>query len=369
MMESAAVIIYRKIIHIDMDAFYASVEQRDNPEYRGKALVVGGLPEGRGGVVATASYEARKFGVRSAMPSKKALQLCPHAIFIRPRFEAYKEVSRRVREIFQRYTDLIEPLSLDEAYLDVTNDKLGIGSAIEIATQIKQAIKDELQLTASAGVSINKFVAKIASDINKPDGLKFIGPSNIEAFMATLPVEKFYGVGRVTADKMKNMGLHCGADLKKLTEDEMVKAFGKPGRFYYQIVRGIDNRPVQPHRETKSLGAEDTFPYDLTEPEEMYKELDKITETVVNRLKRYELKGRTITLKVKYADFRQITRNQSLLNPVNDGETISTTAKNLLLATGLDNVRIRLLGITLSNFGEAPVKNNKVDNSGQLSIF
>src|ERR1700761_8697992 len=210
----------RKIIHIDMDAFYASVEQRDDPEYRGKAIVVGGSPEGRGGVVATASYEARKFGVRSAMPSKTAQKLCPHAIFIRPRFAAYREVSQQIREIFSRYTDLIEPLSLDEAYLDVTEDKLNIGSAIDIAKQIKDAIKTELNLTASAGVSINKFVAKIASDINKPDGLKFIGPSSIETFMETLPVEKFHGVGKVTADKMRKMGLFTGADLKNLTEEE-----------------------------------------------------------------------------------------------------------------------------------------------------
>src|SRR5277367_3029321 len=249
---------YRKIIHIDMDAFYASVEQRDNPEYRGIPLVVGGLPQGRGGVVATASYEARKFGIRSAMSSKQALQLCPHVVFIRPRFAAYKEVSQKIRAIFSRYTDLIEPLSLDEAYLDVTHDKLNIGSAIEIAQQIKQAIKDELQLTASAGVSINKFVAKLASDINKPDGLAFIGPSAVEAFMEKLPVEKFHGVGKVTAVKMKSMDLHTGADLKQLTKNEMTKHFGKVGNFYYNIVRGIDDRAVQPHRETKSISAEDT---------------------------------------------------------------------------------------------------------------
>src|SRR6478736_10485931 len=217
----------RKIIHIDMDAFYASIEQRDHPEYRGKPIVVGGSPQGRGGVVATASYEARKFGIRSAMASKKAVQLCKDVIFIRPRFDVYKEVSRQIREIFHRYTDLIEPLSLDEAFLDVTEDKQGIGSAIEIAKQIKQAIRDELQLTASAGVSINKFVAKIASDINKPDGLTFIGPSAVEAFMEKLPVEKFHGVGKVTAEKMKSMGLHTGADLKKLTRNEMTKQFGK----------------------------------------------------------------------------------------------------------------------------------------------
>ncbi len=305
-----------------MDAFYASVEQRDFPEYRGKPLVVGGLPEGRGGVVATASYEARKFGIRSAMSSKQALQLCPHAIFVRPRFAAYKEVSQKIREIFGRYTDLIEPLSLDEAYLDVTNDKLNIGSAIEIAQQIKQAIKDELNLTASAGVSINKFVAKIASDIKKPDGLTFIGPSSIENFMENLPVEKFHGVGKVTAEKMKKQGLFTGADLKKLSEEDMTGRFGKAGGFYYMIVRGIDDRDVQPHRETKSMGAEDTFAYDLTTEEEMHAELEKIAKIVNERLLKYRLKGRTITLKIKYSDFKQITRSCSIPDNVDDIDTI-----------------------------------------------
>jgi Nucleotidyltransferase/DNA polymerase involved in DNA repair len=225
----------RKIIHIDMDAFYASVEQRDRPELRGKPIAVGGGPEGRGGVVATCSYEARKFGVRSAMTSKKALQLCPSIIFVYPRFEAYKAVSQHIREIFHRYTDLIEPLSLDEAYLDVTEDKQGIGSAIEIAKQIKLAIKEELHLTASAGISINKFVAKIASDIKKPDGLTFIGPSKINSFVEKLPVEKFFGVGKVTADKMKKRGLHTGGDLKRLTESEMVSFFGKPENFIFRL--------------------------------------------------------------------------------------------------------------------------------------
>jgi DNA polymerase-4 len=358
----------RKIIHIDMDAFYASVEQRDNPEYRGKAIVVGGSPEGRGGVVATASYEARKFGIRSAMPSKRALQLCPDVIFIRPRFEAYKESSRKIREIFSRYTDLIEPLSLDEAFLDVTVDKLQIGSAIEIARLIKQAIKDELQLTASAGVSINKFVAKIASDLNKPDGLTFIGPSSVEEFMEKLPVEKFFGVGRVTADKMKKMGLHTGADLKKLSEHDLRQHFGKAGGFYYKIVRGIDNREVQPHRETKSLGAEDTFAYDLTTIEEMNIELDKIAKTVYDRLLKYGLKGRTITLKIKYSDFKQITRNQSFPHPVNALDIIIKTAQQLLLSTYPEDKKIRLLGISLSNFNEiSPIE--KPNNSNQLSLF
>ncbi len=368
-MENPSSVTYRKIIHIDMDAFYASVEQRDNPELRGKPLAVGGSPEGRGGVVATASYEARKFGVRSAMPSKQAKQLCPEVIFVRPRFAVYKEVSQGIREIFSRYTDLIEPLSLDEAYLDVTQDKQNIGSAIEIAKLIKQAIKEELQLTASAGVSINKFVAKIASDMNKPDGLTFIGPSAIEAFMEELPVEKFFGVGKVTADKMKKMGLFTGADLKGLPEEEMIKHFGKAGRFYYLIARGIDDREVQPNRETKSIGAEDTFAYDLTEIDEMYIELDKIAQTVCNRLQHYQLKGRTITLKIKYSDFKQITRNQSLTEPVNDFKTITDIAKKLLLATDPESKRIRLLGVTLSNFGEMAARQKQTDHPDQLLLF
>lgn len=358
----------RKIIHVDMDAFYASVEQRDNPEYKGKALVVGGSPQGRGGVVAAASYEARKYGIRSAMPSKKALELCPDVLFIRPRFPAYKEISKKIREIFHRYTDIIEPLSLDEAYLDVSEDKMNIGSAIEIAKQIKEAIKTELQLTASAGVSINKFVAKIASDLNKPDGLAFIAPSQVEEFMEQLPVEKFYGVGKVTADKMKKMGLHTGADLKKLSEEELIFNFGKVGKFYFGIVRGIDDREVQPDRETKSLAAEDTFAYDLVELEEMNVELDKIAITVSERLQKYGLKGRTITLKVKYSDFKQITRSQSLAKPINDLITIAATAKKLLLATDLTDKKIRLLGISLSNFKDPVSRIKRVANS-QLSLF
>src|SRR6478609_5311143 len=351
-MEKAISKTIRKIIHIDMDAFYASIEQRDHPEYRGKPIVVGGSPQGRGGVVATASYEARKFGIRSAMSSKKAVQLCKDVIFIRPRFDVYKEVSRQIREIFHRYTDLIEPLSLDEAFLDVTEDKQGIGSAIEIAKQIKGAIRDELQLTASAGVSVNKFVAKIASDMNKPDGLTFIGPSKIERFMETLPVEKFFGVGKVTAEKMKRLHLHTGADLKKLTEAELTRHFGKSGKFYYKIVGGMDEREVQPSRETKSVGAEDTFPFDLTTLEEMNIELEKIALGVHDRLRRNNLKGRTITLKIKYHDFKQVTRSKSFDQPIDDLEVIEATAKQLLTATDPAGTKIRLLGISLSNFGE-----------------
>jgi DNA polymerase IV len=357
----------RKIIHIDMDAFYASIEQRDFPEYRGKPIAVGGSPQGRGGVVATASYEARKFGVRSAMSSKKAVQLCPELIFVRPRFDVYKEVSEKIRAIFQRYTDIIEPLSLDEAFLDVSEDKQQIGSAIDIAKLIKKAIKEELQLTASAGVSINKFIAKIASDMNKPDGLTFIGPSRIESFMESLPVEKFFGVGKVTAEKMKKMGLHTGIDLKKLSASELVRHFGKPGKFYYKIVRGIDDRAVQPDRETKSVGAEDTFPYDLKELNEMYEALTTLAEIVYNRLQRHNLKGRTVTIKIKYHDFKQVTRSQSLTATTNDLETILRTAKQLLVSSDLDDKKIRLLGISLSNFGETSIK-RKEDDSDQLTL-
>ena len=359
----------RKIIHIDMDAFYASIEQRDHPEYRGKPVVVGGSPEGRGGVVATASYEARKFGIKSAMPSKRALQLCPEVIFIRPRFSAYKEVSYKIREIFQRFTDLIEPLSLDEAFLDVTHDKLNIGSALEIATQIRRAINEELQLTASAGVSVNKFVAKIASDMKKPDGLTFIGPSRIGSFMEQLPVEKFFGVGKVTAEKMKSLGLHTGADLKKLTEQELIRCFGKPGRFFYKIVRGIDEREVQPNRETKSVGAEDTFEADLTKLDEMNVELDKIATVVCDRLERNGLKGKTITLKIKFHNFKLSTRSLSLPNGVDDLKTIATTAKKLLFETDLFNKKVRLLGISLSNFGEPTPRPKDETLTDQLKLF
>lgn len=352
-----------------MDAFYASVEQRDNPEYRGKPIAVGGSPDGRGGVVATCSYEARKYGIHSAMPSKRAQKLCPHLIFIYPRFEVYKRVSGQIREIFSRYTDIIEPLSLDEAFLDVTEDKLGIGSALEIAEQIRNAIKTELNLTASAGVSVNKFVAKVASDMNKPDGLTFIGPSKVEGFIESLPVEKFFGVGKVTAEKMKKMGLHTGADLKKLSEAELVMHFGKTGRFYYKIVRGIDERKVEPHRETKSVGAEDTFAQDLTTLEEMSIELDRIAEIVHKRMQKHKLKGRTVTLKIKFSDFRQITRNRSFPNTIDDIELIKKTAQDLLKAAIIGDVKVRLLGISISNLGEVNPKPESSPKPVQLKLF
>ena len=357
---------FRKIIHIDMDAFYASVEQRDFPEYRGKPLVVGGSPDGRG-VVATASYEARKFGIKSAMTARKAQQLCPYAIFVRPRFAAYKEVSQQIREIFSRYTDLIEPLSLDEAFLDVTADKMGIGSAITIAEQIKLAIKEELALTASAGVSINKFAAKIASDMNKPDGLTFIGPSKMKVFMEKLPVEKFFGVGKVTAEKMKRQGLHTGADLKKLTEQRLVQLFGKTGKFYYKIVRGIDNRPVEPHQEIKSISAEDTFSYDLTKGEELDEWLVQIAKSAYKRLQQYQIYGRTLTLKVKFEDFKQVTRSVSFPTPVTDLDQIISAARTLLAHLELGGKKIRLIGVGFSNFGDSKV--SRRDDGYQPLLF
>lgn len=352
-----------------MDAFFASIEQRDNSYYQGKPLVVGGSPQGRGGVVAAASYEARKFGVRSAMPSRQAAQLCKDLIFVRPRFDVYKGVSKQIRKIFQQYTDLVEPLSLDEAYLDVTHDKQNIGSALEIAELIRKEIKEELNLTASAGVSINKFVAKIASDINKPDGLTFIGPSKVESFMGKLPVEKFYGVGKVTAQKMKKLGFHYGADLKKLSQDELVNHFGKMGRFFYKIVRGIDDRPVQPHRKVKSVGAEDTFPYDLVSLDEMSTELTKIANLVHDRLSKNNLKGRTITLKIKYDDFKQITRSKTFTSRINDLDIIITTAKELLISTEPESTKIRLLGISLSNLYEGEETEKIEVNTDQLKLF
>lgn len=353
----------RKIIHIDMDAFYASVEQRDFPAYRGKPLVVGGPPTSRG-VVATASYEARAFGIHSAMPCSRAAKLCPHALFVTPRFDVYKAVSAQIRAIFSCYTDLIEPLSLDEAYLDVTTDKQGVGSAIEIAQRIKDSIRQELGLTASAGVSVNKFVAKIASDMDKPDGLTFIGPSRIERFMEQLPVEKFFGVGKVTAAKMRQLQLFTGADLKRMAEADLVRLFGKSGRFYYRIVRGIDDRAVQPNRELKSLAVEDTFSIDLSQLDAMEGELSKIAGKLTGRLKSRNLKGRTFTLKVRFADFRLITRSHSLTYYTDAYDDVYGLAcQALRTVVTEDTMPIRLLGISASNFDRVKLA------SAQLSLF
>ena len=355
----------RKIIHIDMDAFYASVEQRDFPVFRDKPLAVGGSPDGRG-VVATASYEARKFGVRSAMPSRQALQLCPDLLFTPPRFDVYKEVSNHIRSIFLRYTDLIEPLSLDEAYLDVSTDKQGIGSAIAIAKAIKEAIKNELSLTASAGVSTNKFVAKIASDFNKPDGLTFIGPSKIVPFLEALPIDKFFGVGKVTAQKMKGMGIHTGADLKVLTEQELRRKFGKSGAFFYHMVRGQDQRPVKPNRMAKSISIEDTYEIDIKEPEHMLQSLRELTERLAKRLAQKGKEARTIGIKIKYADFTQVTRSKSLTYYINAAEDMMRQVEELFAKLTLENKRVRLLGVVASNFYDSDLEKF---SSSQLRLF
>jgi DNA polymerase IV len=338
----------RKIIHVDMDAFYASVEQRDNPNYRGKPLVVGGNPDKRG-AVAAASYEARKFGIHSAMPSRTAIQRCPHLIFAPPRFEVYREISEQIRSIFLRYTDLVEPLALDEAYLDVTVNKKENPSATEIAREIKQAILQKTKLTASAGVSFNKFLAKIASGMNKPDGLTVIQPDKAESFIEALPIASFYGVGRATATKMQELGIRIGTDLKQRSERELVQHFGKVGRFYYQIVRGIDDRPVNPNRIRKSIGAETSFDPDLEGREVIEQKLEAIAQEVHQRMERNENKGRTITLKVKFADYRQITRSRTMLKCIVGDTQILGIAQELLREVELKAQKVRLLGITLSN--------------------
>lgn len=356
---------HRKIIHIDMDAFYASVEQRDFPALSGKPLAVGGSPDGRG-VVATASYEARKYGVRSAMSSRQALQLCPELIFTPPRFEVYKEVSQHIRSIFLRYTDLIEPLSLDEAYLDVTEDKLGIGSAIAIAKAIKDAIWKELRLRASAGVSVNKFVAKIASDFQKPDGLTFIGPSKLVAFLEQLPIEKFFGVGKVTAQKMKGIGIHTGADLKQLSEMELRQKFGKSGLFFYQMVRGQDMRPVKPNRLSKSISVEDTFEIDLKDPIYMLEEFKKLSDRLSKRLIAKAKEGRTVGIKIKFGDFTQLTRGKTLSYYINEEADIFSQVEELFSKVDLADRSVRLLGVVVSNFYDSDLEKH---SSQQLRLF
>jgi DNA polymerase-4 len=337
----------RKIIHIDMDAFFASVEQLDNPELRGKPVAVGG--SGERSVVAAASYEARKFGVRSAMPSVIARRLCPDLIFVKHNFPRYTEISASILLIFREYTDLIEPLSIDEAFLDVTDDKKKIGSATVIAKKIRKEIKSKTGLTASAGISVNKFLAKIASDINKPDGLFLIRPEEAEKFIEELPVEKFYGIGKVTAQKMHKLGIHKGSDLKKWDLESLVRNFGKPGVFFYDIVRGIDDRPVEPDQERKSVGAELTYEKDLTTRFEVIAELYKLEKELMDRLEHSETTGRTITLKVKFSDFRQITRSKTLQNHIREFNTLHKEVSEIRKSLNLEGSRIRLLGLSISN--------------------
>jgi DNA polymerase-4 len=344
-----------------MDAFFASVEQRDNPELRGKPVAVGGSAER--GVVAAASYEARKFGVKSALPSKTAKRLCPSLIFVKPRFDAYKQVSLQIREIFAEYTDLIEPLSLDEAYLDVTENKKGIDTATQIASEIRQKIFDKTQLTASAGISFNKFLAKTASDINKPNGQCVIKPRQAEAFVETLPIHRFYGIGKVTAEKMKAMGIISGKELKEQSQDFLVKNFGKVGKYYFEIARGQDHREVVAERETKSVSVENTFTQDLELVSEIYGELYKLTDLLMLRTQKHNLVGKTLTIKIKYADFESITRSKTLENGYFLKEEINKTIDYLVENLLPFPKGIRLLGLGVSNF-----LSEKMETGKQLNL-
>jgi DNA polymerase IV len=337
----------RKIIHVDMDAFYASVEQRDNPALRNKPVAVGGSRAR--GVVAAASYEARKFGVRSAMPSVTARRKCPDLIFVEPRFDVYKKVSLQIQAIFAEHTAIIEPLSLDEAYLDVTENLQGIASATEIAEQIKAKIRAETQLTASAGVSYNKFLAKLASDHRKPDGLFVITPEMGPSFIEALAVERFHGVGPATAAKMKKLGIITARDLRAKDEAFLLQYFGKAGRHFYWICRGIDHRPVLPNRIRKSIGAENTFSRDLTSLDDMRAELDPLVDKVWHYCESIGVRGRTVTLKVKFANFQIISRSRSYIAPISDRSTLASISEELLAAQFPMRKGVRLLGVSLSS--------------------
>lgn len=337
----------RKIIHVDMDAFYASVEQRDNPALRGKPVAAG--HDGLRGVVAAASYEARRFGVRSAIAMSKARRLCPQLVVVPCRFDVYRDVSAQIHEIFHEYTDIIEPISLDEAFLDVTVNKPGIELAVTIAREVKRKIWERLHLRASAGVSYNKFLAKVASDYRKPDGLCTIHPAQAEKFLATLPVESFWGVGPVTAQKMHMLGIHTGMELKACSQSMLTLEFGKAGKLYYDFARGVDNRPVEAVRERKSVGCEFTFPHDIYSRQDIHAELLRIVDDLIRRLEKKNFKGHTLTLKVKFNDFSQITRSITEPRAISEQDSIITMAHRLAAMLDEDHLPIRLLGLTMSN--------------------
>ncbi|MBD0417469.1 DNA polymerase IV [Oryzicola mucosus] len=360
---AASPVKVRKILHVDMDAFYASVEQRDNPELRGKPVAVGG--SAARGVVAAASYEARAFGVRSALPSVTAKRRCPDLIFVKPRFDVYRAVSAQIREIFAEHTDLIEPLSLDEAYLDVTENKHEIALATDIATRIRARIKQVTGLNASAGFSYCKFLAKMASDLNKPNGQAVITPKSGPEFVANLPVKKFHGVGPATAAKMQRLGIVTGADLRAKPLEFLQAHFGKSGGWYYRISRGIDERPVQPNRQRKSVGAEDTFVTDIFELEPAKAELTLLAEKVWRHCQAKQITGRTVTLKVKFADFQQVTRSRTLSRPIGHPDELLDAARDLLAGIFPATKGIRLLGVTLSSLKEE----NDGATRGQLALF
>lgn len=338
----------RKIVHVDMDAFYASIEQRDRPELKSRPVIVGGQPGSRG-VVAAASYEARALGVRSAMPSSRAFKLCPDAVFVKPRFDVYKAVSLQIREIMLRHTDLVEPLSLDEAYMDVSENKMGLATATLVAKTVREQIAKETRLTASAGVAPNKFLAKIASEINKPNGQAVIVPEQVAAFVKRLPVGKIHGIGPVTERRLRDLGISTAGDLQQLSLEQLTQHFGKLGGYFYQICRGQDERPVQPDRQRKSVSAEQTFADDITDLNWLRGYLMQIAERVAERLQKNELRGRTVTLKVKFADFEQVTRSRTLDAPVNDLDTLIRVGCELLKETEAGKRKVRLLGLGVAN--------------------
>lgn len=363
----------RKIIHIDMDAFFASVEQRDDPDLRGKPVAVGGSSER--GVVAAASYEARQFGVKSAMPSVIAKRRCPDLIFVKHRFDVYRQVSRQIREIFRMHSDLVEPLSLDEAYIDVTpqngGDKMGIGNATRIAEMIRAEIKMQTQLTASAGVSYNKFIAKIASDQNKPDGMCVIKPHQGAAFVAQLPVRRFFGVGPKTAERMAKLNIHTGADLRAQSEEFLRQHFGKSAGYLYRASRGVDHRAVKPNRIRKSVGGERTYGSDLASETDLQEAMEKIIDIVWNSIEKSGARGRTVTLKAKYADFRQITRSKSVDHYVADKAEFAALGRELLAGIMPVENGIRLLGLTLANLegAEASEADDATDADAGQAAF
>ncbi len=344
-----------------MDAFFASVEQRDNPELKGKPVVVGG--SGNRGVIAAASYEARKYGIHSAMPSKIAIRKCPFLIFVKTDFKKYKEISKQIRKIFFEYTDLVEPLSLDEAFLDITENKINLPSATIIAKQIKKKIKQQTGLTASAGVSFNKFLAKIASDYNKPDGFFVITPDIAKEFVENLKIERFFGIGKVTAEKMHNLHIKNGYDLKQKSLKFLTAHFGKQGNYYYNIARAIDNRKVNPDRIRKSIGTERTFSEDIYNIERIYEKTEQIAENLIERCKKADNYGRTITLKIKYSDFKQITRSKTVISKIKDIETVMNLTDELFCDVDFSYNPVRLIGLSVTQ-----LDNLKKEEAFQLSF-
>lgn len=369
----------RKIIHVDMDAFFASVEQRDDPALQGKPVVVGGRPEQRG-VVAACSYEARQFGVHSAMPSSRALKLCPNAVFLSARFDAYREASKAIHAVFREFTKLIEPLSLDEAYLDVTDLAQHSDSATAIAQEIKGEIKRRVNLTASAGVSYNKFLAKLASDMDKPNGLTVIRPEQAYGLIKQLPIRKFHGIGKVTERKMQALGIHSGKDLQALTKLQLQTQFGRAGAYYYAISRGIDERPVQPDRQRKSIGSETTFVDNVVDKQYIWQTVKGLTHSVADSLIKRQLKARTITLKVRYADFAIITRSQTVDHPIQSVNQILNLLPALFKKTDVGTRAIRLIGVSVANLqvtdntakrraDNSFEPNQQLNKSEQLGLF